>query len=224
MTNQLQKAFLLTEGGARIDCMFNPASFAFTATNGWSDDGIPGTGAPQQRFKGGQSGTFSLTLIFDTTATGASVTTHTNQLLKLMEIDKDQPGFDAKSGNGRPQWVTFNWGEHIHTFQSVITALTVTFTYFSSEGTPLRANVSASMKQFVADENWTRQNPTSGTPSPHRTHVLGPGDTLDRIAARHYGDSTLWRLIADANGLKDPLDLQPGAIINIPERPVRSNA
>ncbi|HUC33014.1 MAG TPA: LysM peptidoglycan-binding domain-containing protein [Ilumatobacteraceae bacterium] len=224
MTNQLQKAFLKTEKGAKVDCMFNPATFAFSASNSWTDDKVPGKGAPTQRFSGGQSGTYSLTLVFDTTTTGKTVTSYTNQLLKLMEIDESLPDYDSERGNGRPQWVTFNWGEHIHTFQSVITSLTVTFTYFSSDGTPLRASVDVQCKQYVEDPNWTRQNPTSGTPHPHRTHVISPGDTLDRIAARHYADSTLWRLIATANSIADPLALQPGAILVIPERPMKSSS
>ena len=39
------------------------------------------------------------------------------------------------------------------------------------------------------------------------------GETLDRISARHYGDSTKWRLIADANGIIDPLALRPGGLL-----------
>jgi len=221
MSNQLQKAFFKTETNVQIDCMFNPATFAFSAGNTWSDEDVPGKDIPRQRFKGGQSGKFSVSLVFDTTDTGASVTTHTNKLLKLMEVDTTLSDYDATTGNGRPQWVTFNWGEHIHTFEAVIESLNVTFTYFSNEGTPLRANVDVSLKQYLPDPNWTRQNPTSGTPKPHRTHLVHRGDSLDRIAARHYNDSTLWRLIADANGIADPLALEPGAIIVIPERPVR---
>jgi nucleoid-associated protein YgaU len=39
---------------------------------------------------------------------------------------------------------------------------------------------------------------------------------LDRISAQHYGDSTQWRLLAAANGIEDPLDLRPGALLAIP--------
>jgi len=92
----------------------------------------------------------------------------------------------------------------------------VTFTYFSSAGVPLRANVSMSLTQFEAAENWGPQNPTSGTPTPTRLHQVQRGETLDRISARHYKDSTKWRLIAEANGITDPLALKPGSILSIP--------
>jgi len=215
---QLQKAFLTTEGGQKIECMFNPSRFAFTMSNRWEPNRVPGKSAPGLRFAGGESGSFALSLVFDTTADGVSVTTHTNKLLKLMEVDESLPSFDATRNTGRPQWVTFHWGTNIHTFKAIIKTLNVAFTYFSNEGLPLRASVEVSLEQFEPDDNWTRQNPTSGTPNPHRTHQISPGDTLDRIAARYYDDPTMWRTIADANGIRDPLALAPGSIITIPER------
>jgi nucleoid-associated protein YgaU len=51
-------------------------------------------------------------------------------------------------------------------------------------------------------------------------HRIQKGETLDRISARHYGDSTKWRLIAEANGITDPLTLRPGAFLSIPKQQV----
>jgi hypothetical protein len=218
MTNQLQKAYLEVENGTRIDCMFNPTTFAFATQNRWESDNVPGKSTPTLRFAGGSGGTFSLSLVFDTTSGGTAVSAHTNKLLKLMEIDTTLPGYNAEIGNGRPPWVKFHWGTHIHSFKAVITSTNVTFTYFSNEGLPLRANVELSLEQFEPDANWGPQNPTSGTPKPTRTHQVQVGDTLDRIAARYYGDSTKWRDIASLNGIADPLDLAPGRLLSIPER------
>ncbi|WP_419688228.1 Ig-like domain repeat protein [Burkholderia theae] len=44
------------------------------------------------------------------------------------------------------------------------------------------------------------------------------GDTLQSIAQAAYGDSSLWYLIADANGLKGNSDLKVGQVLNIPTR------
>lgn len=219
---ELEKAFLKTETGTQIDCMFNPDTFAFTTANSWSPDKVVGK-FPVQNFEGSDSGTFSLDLIFDTTNKGVSVTTHTNKLLALMAVDPDLPENSADGGPARPPWVTFHWGQHIATYPAVITNLTVTFTYFSNEGMPLRAKVGASFTQYRDDPTWTRQNPTSGTPTPHRTHQVGPGDSLDRLAAKYYADSTQWRVIADANGISDPLALRPGTVIRIPQKPAQGS-
>ena len=187
-------------------------------SNRWDAEPVAGASAPSLRYAGAQSGKFSLSLVFDTTGTGASVTTHTNKLLKRMEVDKTLADYDPQRNSGRPQWLTFHWGTQLHTFKAIISSLNVTFTYFASDGTPLRATVDASFDQYEADDTWARQNPTSGTPNPQRTHQVLPGETLDRIAARYYGDATRWRAIAAANGISDPLAIRPGSLIAIPER------
>jgi nucleoid-associated protein YgaU len=215
---QLQKAFLTTETNQRIDCMFNPSKFSFSMSNRWNAESVPGAAAPSMRYAGAQSGKFDLSLVFDTTGTGTAVTVHTNKLLGLLEINTSLPDYDPQRNSGRPPWVTFHWGTALHTFKAILSSLNVTFTYFSSEGTPLRANVDASFEQYEADATWSRQNPTSGTPNPHRTHQVMPGETLDRIAARYYGDSTRWRHIASANGISDPLAVAPGRVLAIPDR------
>ena len=217
MPTQLQKAYLEVETGARVECMFNPTTFAFSASARWESDQVPGKNTPSLRYAGGGSGSFSLSLVFDTTDVGTTVTRHTNALLGLMEIDTSLAGYDAAKNNGRPPWVKFHWGTELHSFKAVITSTNVTFTYFSSEGMPLRANVEVSLEQYEPDANWGPQNPTSGTPSPNRTHQIQAGETLDRIAARYFGDPTRWRTLAAANGIADPLDLKPGRIISIPE-------
>lgn len=218
MVTQLQRADLETESGGRIDAMFNPTNFAFSTRNRWESDQVPGRNTPTLRYAGGASGSFSLNLVFDTTSDGSAVTVHTNKLLKLMEVDTSLAGYDAAKNNGRPPWVKFHWGTHLHSFKSVITAANVSFTYFSSDGMPLRAKVDLSLEQFEPDANWGPQNPTSHTPKPKRTHQVAAGDSLDRLAARYYGDPTRWRDIAGVNGIADPLDLHAGMVLSIPER------
>ncbi|MFN3254053.1 MAG: LysM peptidoglycan-binding domain-containing protein [Ilumatobacter sp.] len=218
MASQLQKAYLEVESGGRIDCMFNPTTFAFATQNRWESDQIPGKNTPSLRYAGGAGGSFSLSLVFDTTGTGKAVTAHTNKLLKLMEVDEKLAGYDSEKNNGRPPWVKFHWGTHLHSFKAVISSTNVTFTYFSNEGLPLRANVELSLEQYEPDANWGPQNPTSGTPNPKRTHQVQVGETLDRIAGRYFGDPTRWRDIAQLNGIADPLDLKPGRLLAIPER------
>jgi hypothetical protein len=220
--NQLQKAYIEVEAasgpGEQIPCMFNPEQFSFSTSNRWGPDTPPGQSVPVRTFGGNSSGTFGLKLVFDTTREGGTVTTYTNKLLQLMKIDETLQGHDDERGSGRPPWIIFHWGTHLHTYRAVITSLTIAFTYFASDGTPLRANVDMSCEQYEPDDNWARQNPTSGTPKPHRTHQVQVGDSLDRLAARYYGDSTQWRRIASANGVRDPLALRPGTVLAIPER------
>jgi nucleoid-associated protein YgaU len=103
----------------------------------------------------------------------------------------------------------------------VVERLQVRFTFFASSGMPLRAKADLTLKQYEDEHERPLQNPTSYTPILHTVHRVVQGETLDRIAATHYADPTRWRLIADANHVVDPLALSAGALLVIPEIPVR---
>jgi hypothetical protein len=211
-----EKAFLEIEGSSdNIPCMFNPAEFSVSRANTWSGESLAGHGVPQVVYRGAQSGSMSLNLTFDTTDTGDPVTKFTGKLLKLMDVDPALPGSDPQSNNVRPTYVVFHWGS-MHSFKAVVSNLNLRFTYFSSTGVPLRAQVDLSLTQYAESDAFGPQNPTSGTPNPHRLHRVQPGETLDRIAARYYGDSTRWRQIAAANGIVDPLALRTGSLLSVP--------
>jgi len=215
MSSSTTKAFLQTEGGTTIPCLFNPAELVLAQANGWAADPVPGRGVPTLRYTGAGSGVLRLTLFFDTTDTGKPVTTYTSKIVGLMEVTTQLPGTSQTTNNARPPWVEFHWGT-FHSFKAVVSSLDLSFEYFSSTGTPLRARAGMVLTQYQETTAFGPQNPTSGTPRPHRVHRVQPGETLDRIAAMHLGDSTSWRAIAEANGITDPLALRPGSLLAIP--------
>lgn len=207
----VEKAYLETETGDKIECLFNPTEMSVAKANSWEQCVKPGRSAPSLIFGGGQPGTISLELVCDTTADGTPVTKHTSRMEALLEPSIDD-GPEAK----RPPWVIFHWAD-LHSFKAILESLDLSYTYFASNGDALRARAKISLKQF--DEgNWGPQNPTSGTPRPQVAHQVQVGETLDRIAAKHYGDSTQWRRIATANGISDPLAIRPGTRLSIPRR------
>jgi len=50
------------------------------------------------------------------------------------------------------------------------------------------------------------------------TYVVSKGDTLSKIAERHYGDAGEWRKIFDANRdqIQDPDQIHPGQTLRLP--------
>jgi nucleoid-associated protein YgaU len=216
MPAKAQKAFLQPEKGDKIPCLFNPTELSFSRANSWSAPEMPGKGVATLNYTGAQSGSMSLRLFFDTTDEGKAVTTYTDRLLGLMEVDTSLPGSNENTNNARPPWVQFHWGS-MHSFKAVVSSASVTFTYFSGEGTPLRATVDLSLTQYEDGKVFGPQNPTSGTPHPQRVHRVQPGETLDRIAAAYYAAPTNWRVIAEHNRIEDPLALRPGRLLEIPE-------
>ena len=197
--------------GKPIDFLFNPQEISVKRNNSWQ--GIDGDNE-KAKFLGGQGMTMDLDLFFDTTDTGKSVQQHTGRLVGLMDISTDWPGGPAFY---KPPVVQLQWGKDMKGFPAVVTDVSVKFTYFSAAGVPLRAEASVGLMQYKEDAAFGPQNPTSGTPYPHRTHRTQPGETLDRIAAQHYGDATRWRALASANGIEDPLAVRPGSLIVVPE-------
>ena len=209
------KAYIEVETGDEIECMFNPTELSFTVGADWGKPAKPGLTIPQLEFNAGVSGTMELSLFFDTTGSGKSVTTTTNKLIALTRVSTKVSGYDKSKNNGRPPWVVFHWGK-FRSFKAVVDSVSVNYTYFSKSGDPLRARVTVSLTQFADDTKFPAQNPTSGTPAPQRSHMVQPGETLDRIAWQHYGDATKWRAIAAANRIRDPFSLRPGVMLDIP--------
>ena len=211
-----EKAYLEIEGSAdRIPCLFNPSELQLSRRNAWAADSRPGKGVPTLRYAGASSGHLQLDLFFDTTHDGQAVTKHTGRILQLMDVNAELPGSDQQSNNVRPPWVIFHWGD-LHSFKAVVQDLELSFTYFASNGVPLRARMQLNLRQYAPSMAFGPQNPTSGTPRPHRVHRVQPGETLDRISAQYYGDATRWRALAVANGIEDPLALRAGALLSIP--------
>jgi phage protein U len=205
----VEKAILISETGDQIKCQFNPASFSFAKQNKWEPAQNKGVlDAPTLSFVSGGSATITFDLTLDTTDTGQAVTQETDKLLNLMKVD---PKFHPP----RPPSCHLSWGNY-QSFDAVLTSLDIKYTYFASNGTALRAQAKLALQQ-AQDHTEALQNPTSGTPRPHRVHHSVPGETLDRVAWRHYGDSTQWRLLAEANGIVDPLALEPGCPLIVPE-------
>ena len=215
------KAQIKPENGPPIECLFNPSELTITKATQWNPTKGKGKNTPRLRFQQGASGTMTLALTLDTTEKGDPVTKHTEALLNLTKVDSSLKGANSSNNSARPPWCEFQWGD-FHSFKAVVENLQIKFTYFASTGTPLRAQVQLTLKQYEDVESWALQNPTSGSPIPHTVHRLVPGETLDRVAAAHYGDPTRWRIIADANGVLDPLELEAGMPLAIPEPEVMS--
>tara|TARA_R100001377_G_C3162775_1_gene100259 strand:+ start:369 stop:668 length:300 start_codon:yes stop_codon:yes gene_type:complete len=42
------------------------------------------------------------------------------------------------------------------------------------------------------------------------------GDRIDSLASKYYGDTTLWWIIAKANGIKGKIAIPPATLLRIP--------
>ena len=110
------------------------------------------------------------------------------------------------------------WGAQGVFFEGVLTGLTQTFTLFLPIGSPVRARLECSFDEWIsARREGLLQHKQS--PDVAKTRVVHRGDTLSAIAAAEYDDPALWRPIALANRIVDPLALDPGRVLIIPVLP-----
>ena len=107
-----------------------------------------------------------------------------------------------------PPFITFGWGKTV--FKGACTSLTCTYKLFQPDGEPVRADVKLSLTQ--AEPPTKGQNPTTRSTAGFGMHTVRDGDTLPSISFAAYGDATKWRLIAEANGVDNPLHLSRGPL------------
>jgi contractile injection system tube protein/LysM domain-containing protein len=191
--------------GARpISVLFNPGRYSLDASNQIAEIGVPGLPAPLLQFVRGGSRTLTMQLFFDTYEERSDVRVHTDAVYGLLDIE---PTTHA------PPICEFRWGRVM--FRSVVERVGGQFTMFLADGTPVRATLDVTFRQYVDARSALRARPTQS--ADHATsHVVARGETLSAIAALHYDDPRRWRPIADANRLANPRKLVPGQILSIP--------
>jgi hypothetical protein len=203
--------------GVRVSCMFNPFEYSVSKSNSFEEkQSTNGGGRPEVEFSKAGAQTLKLSLLFDTygdTDEGdKDVRQETDKLWQLMQVKA--PPTNDRNQKQRPPLVAFHWGTFY--FISYITEMSQKFTLFSKDGVPVRARVDVTFTQYVDQDDYPPQNPTSGGGPIDRVWQVTGGDRIDNIAAEVYGDATQWRLIARYNQLVDPLALRPGQQLLIP--------
>jgi hypothetical protein len=214
------KAQLEIEGGDIIPALFNPTELSITKGNNWTFDEIKGKSLPKGKFGGGKPREMTVNLLLDQSLTngGKKVNDMAKALLKMMEVPSGTGGGRA---DACPPLVTFVWGS-VPSFKAACTSLTITFQLFEPNGTPIRADVKLSLTQAETATSATSSsgsrptNPTTRSDGGLGVHVVRDGDSLQSIAYRSYGDPARWRLIAEANGLDNPLHLRRGTPLDLP--------
>jgi nucleoid-associated protein YgaU len=135
-----------------------------------------------------------------------SVTQYTDAVASLARINAELH---------RPPVCRLQWGK-FEIMRGVLTQLSQAFTMFLADGTPVRATLACTFTQQRSDELSLRGHELHSSDVP-KIHTVKRGETLHSIAGLEYGDPALWRRIARANGILNPLQIRPGATLEIPK-------
>jgi hypothetical protein len=193
-------------------------------------------------YTGGGRTEMQLDLLFDVALAGSTIAATdvrelTNPIWELSENSRDAQGLL------KPPVVRFIWGK-VWNIPGVVSDVAERLERFQADGAPERSWIR--LRFLRVDEprvepaltpeglplDMIEEIPavTDGPAMLHET--MGGGDTtppeedlpatttagerLDELSYRYYGVADLWRILASANNLEDPLQVPSGTVIYIP--------
>jgi hypothetical protein len=227
---ELDASFEKKSDGKVVSVQFNPETLKVSFANQLVQPANAGgggagdqSGPAARQFVGAGTTKLSLQLWFDV---GAQLPESENRVVDVRELTKHVAYFITPKQEGQhfiPPAVRFSWGSF--QFDGFMDSLEETLEFFSDEGIPLRASMTANMSQQRIQEFSGRQN-DQNKPPPGATGSggAGPGTSplvqaqagasLQSIAAG-IGQAADWQALAEANGIENPRLLEPGQLIDL---------
>jgi nucleoid-associated protein YgaU len=207
------------EFGTQIQALFNPQTLTIAKATMWRRSPKPESDTSTAQFLYGEPATLTIELFFDTYEIRQRVTEYTQAVFALTTIQEH--GELHRPPLCKLQWGNFNISD-MYQCEWVLQNLNQQFSLFLADGTPVRATLGCTFRQWRSDAVEARLLDKQSA-DVAKTRTVRRGETLSSIAAEVYQDPTRWRPIAEANGLNDPRQLQPGQVLVIPTlRPPRT--
>lgn len=206
----------LPDGYEPLEVMFNPTEYTLKQTVNVARNESPAEPGGTPQFQGTSAMTLGMTLFLDDFASiEGDVTPKITTLLSWTR--PTQASIDRDPNKPLPPMVGFEWGNpQLEGFYGFLTEVGITYTVFRMDGTPVQAKVAISV--VGQTEKLGPTNPTSHAANSKRIRVLTDGDTLQSIAYRELGRPSLWRAIAELNGIDDPQAVHAGMAVLIPTK------
>lgn len=228
-------AFVVESTGDRLGCLLNPESLQLSRTAGIrSRRGATGmltsTAATDDPllYVGGGHTELVLDLLFDIGIAGSTIRTTdvrelTHPLWDLAESNPQQAG-------SPPPVVRFLWGKSWN-IPGVVTAVAERLEQFAADGSPARSWLRMRFVRVDEPNAGDAAAPQASAlaaaaaagPDSELVHQViggggdaGSGERLEDVAFLYYGDPSAWRLIAEANDIVDPTQIEPGTVLRIP--------
>ncbi len=194
------------DSGNELEVCFNPKEYTFSKVNPWAEHNIHGMDSPHYEWTSGLPMMLNVELFFDAyEAEDRNVRQWTDKLEVMQLVNAEVH---------RPPILLFVWGEKLQ-FKCVLKQMAIRFTMFLDDGTPVRAVANCQFMEYSTPEEQLQAKPRH-SPDHTKRRVVKEGDTLSWIAGKEYGNPNEWRVIAQANGIDDPLHLTVGQELLIP--------
>lgn len=207
--------------------LYNPQSYVQQRSVNYANTTMLGRNGPVVQFQNGGAEQVSFELFFDSSYAGAEIggglmekgkftlnmatTDMTNKIDIRDYTKKVYDLMEVLPKVHRPPLLQIKWGSL--QFVGFLSSCMQQFTRFDANGKPVRATLRCS---FVEAPDLNRPTPSLQSPDTTKYHVSQQGDSLWAIAAQEYGDVSMWREIARANGMDNPRRLATGDTIAVP--------
>lgn len=167
-----------------------------------------GTSGSRMNFTKIKPGDLTITFMLDGTgATGQSL-----DVQEKIDLFNSVTGFNGNIH--RPNYLMVMWGS-IEIRRCVLKSASISYKLFKSDGTPLRALITAVFTDNVDDQTRVA---TERKTSPDLTHIriAGEGDTLPVMCFKIYGDTKYYLEIARINNMNHFTRLKAGRKVIFP--------
>ena len=191
----------------RLELPFNPTEYSIDNRSVYSEAAIPGLDAPLLQYNHGEARSLSLELLLDTYTYGDQKDVRHSYIHKLESLLLVDGELHA------PPPCKVVWGSL--EFVGLLQELRKRYLLFLEDGTPVRARVNMTWKEYLPLVMQLRRTLRS-SPDRRKARLLEEGASLWQIAYEEYGDVKYWKLLAAVNDIENPLKLTPGDELAIP--------
>jgi hypothetical protein len=192
-------------GQQPIPLCFNPTEYQVSKANMFAEIPIPGLETPLIQYVRGDSQKLSLEALVDTS--------NNLQDVRVLYVDRLRGLMSINAQEHAPPLVAFVWDRPILT--GVLESLAVSYVMFTTDGIPLRAKLTMSIREYRSAAAQAAQTPQQ-SPNVEKSFTVRRGDTLASISQALYRSPAYWRELAAANNITDPRRLQPGQVLTAP--------
>ncbi len=201
----LEKATITNlQTGEMVSALFNPEEYSLDLGNTFAEIAIPGLKTPPIQYVRGNIRNLKMELFFDTyemPKEQKDVRIETRKITSL--LDKDMR-------SQAPPILLFSWGQL--NFKCVLESAGQRFIKFLEDGTPVRARLSVSFKEYEPIDIEIKHGLFIGPPT---VRTVIENENLSAIAGEILGDPGAWRDIAIKNNIDNPRKLIPGTTLII---------
>lgn len=220
---ELVKAFLIEldqsftkekDGASKVDVQFNPETLKVTFANQivQPQGGDQAAGNAGRQFVGAGTTKLALQLWFDVNAMEKDPVDDVRRLTQRVVYFMTPQKSDQDPSKLAPPGLRFQWGSFI--FDGMVEGMEETLEFFSPKGKPLRASISLTMsQQKILEKTFDGDGIVPARPGQAPLSAAKQGDSVQNMAGKR--GKLDWQRIAAANGIEDPLRMEPGKLIDL---------